>query len=440
MKNKFTVLIAILLTLCLLGLAGCQSSQESSEKKKSSNIESPNKPTSISVLSFRFPATEHFTSKMKACEDGVDNLTVNVKLTSFDQLVEQTRLALSGSKSPYHIIYTYNEFYPMYIEKGWLQPLDEYIEKYKETYNLDDIPAELWESVSYDGHIYGIPFEQNIQHIFYRKDVFEKYNLQPPKTYDELIQICETLSKKQDIEYPFALVLNKPDGIFSEFFNALVANDGQLFDEQNHPSFNGPEGVKAVETLKKLIKYMPPGVLSYTNDDVMVGLQQGQIAMTNMWTTRASAMDDSKVSKVVGKIAYAPAPSSVENGVPHSNWAQDVWVIPKNCSDPELAFQVAAEATNYKNMKDAVNLTLVTRKSILDDSLIIEKNVSYPAAMATINAGAKPMQPKPYIGTVGDVISIYVGEALTGKMSTQDALNKAAAELEKNLKNQGYIK
>lgn len=46
-------------------------------------------------------------------------------------------------------------------------------------------------------NIYVVPYKIQVGGVFYNKDLFKENNLEVPKTWDELIQICETLSSKQ---------------------------------------------------------------------------------------------------------------------------------------------------------------------------------------------------------------------------------------------------
>lgn len=48
-------------------------------------------------------------------------------------------------------------------------------------------------SVGVDQPLYGLPGGQHIEGIFYNKKIFEEYQLDVPKTLDELLAICETL-------------------------------------------------------------------------------------------------------------------------------------------------------------------------------------------------------------------------------------------------------
>lgn len=56
-------------------------------------------------------------------------------------------------------------------------------------------PAVL-EGSTFDGKIYGIPVDMGLIMVFYNKDIFAENNLSIPKTYDEFLQICQTLIDK----------------------------------------------------------------------------------------------------------------------------------------------------------------------------------------------------------------------------------------------------
>lgn len=47
-----------------------------------------------------------------------------------------------------------------------------------------------------DGNVYLFPESLNCEFFLYRKDLFEKYKLEPPKTWNEFLDICKTLKEK----------------------------------------------------------------------------------------------------------------------------------------------------------------------------------------------------------------------------------------------------
>lgn len=393
----------------------------------------------VSVLSFRFPATEFYTDKMKEYTE--DSTIVNVEMKGYDEYRQQLLLILSGdSDSPYDVLYANNELFDQAKNNDWLMPLDDILNEYWDEYNLGDIPEETWNKVRYDGKIYGIPFQQNLQHLFYRSDIFEDYDITPPRTFDELIEVAKRLDKEADVEYPIAMAYESPTGLFTEFSNALYAYGGEWFDDNNQPLFNSEEGLKAVNAMKDLFEFMPSEAVSYTNDDVMVALQQGNIAMTSIWTSRAEAMEDPDISSVVGNIEYAPAVSGEVGGTPASQLAQDSFVIPKNAkADPEVIIKVILEAISEDNMTEASNLALPVRESVINNPEVAKESKQLSAANETVEAGAEPLPDNSFMNIVVEKMGYYLGEALLNKLSPEEALDKAEEEIVAELKSQGHI-
>jgi len=85
----------------------------------------------------------------------------------------------------------------VYVQKGLIEPLDSYFAGWNEKSQfIDSTLAPL----RINGKLYGLPYNTNARAMVYRKDIFEKYNLAIPKTWDELIltarKITELTNKK----------------------------------------------------------------------------------------------------------------------------------------------------------------------------------------------------------------------------------------------------
>lgn len=436
MKKRVFSWFTIVLSLGMI-ISGCSSGNVNSKEVGDSSIKA-DKPVNIRLMGMNYGGMKLITEQMEDVAKTNPNLKVSSKLTDWGDLETQSKVVLSaGGEAPYEVLQAYNGWMPEYISNGWILPITDLYEKYKEQYNLEDIPKELWDVVSTDGEIYGIPYQQNIQHLFFRKDIFEKYGLQPPETFDELFKVLDTLKEKTGNKHPFAVALGGASDAGTEFNNALVAYNGQWFDENDQPTFNSPEGVKALEFLQKLMKYMPKEAISYTNNDVSVALQQEQILITNIWSSRAGEVTDPTISKVADKIAYAVSPSSVKGGVPYTNWTQDVFVIPKNIKqDKDVVFQVLAETVNEENSKEAAAQTIVTRSSVAEK--VVKEYPNYKVVTDSIKAGGKAYPIKPYFSSARLIVGGYVQEVLTGKMSPEEALKKAEEDVIKDMKTKGY--
>ncbi|MEM3658516.1 MAG: sugar ABC transporter substrate-binding protein [Candidatus Hadarchaeum sp.] len=379
----------------------------------------------LTLLSHRHPTYEIYAQQL---DQAVPGIRVNAMLMPVDKCMELARLAMAvGAPVPYDIVWVNDILLDEYASNGWLIPLDDYVKKYWDVYNFGDIPEAVWEGVKYQGHIYAIPTLTNVMMLFYRKDILEKYHLIIPKTLEEYIEVAKVIYENEKI-YGVTLSFKPVDTLGNEFHSYLSALGGRWFDEQGFPAFNGPEGVKAVEIMKTLMKYAPPGVLTYANDESAAALQMGLAAMALQWFTRAATMYDPAVSKVVGLIAFAVPPSGSLGGVPAARLATDGYAIPKGIAhDPEVVFQVIAAGT-FDQSKTSV-YSLPPRRSFIT-SEIIERSPWYEAAFATIQAGARVQaQEMGQFMQVNEIVTRYVARALAGELDAKAALDRAAVEV-----------
>ena len=404
------------------------------------DVPAPSKATTIAYLGNKFGIMEYFAAALKACES-VQNLKVNLDwLPSNDKDTKANLILSGGDKSPYDIIQGTNRNLAEWASQGWAMPLDDLIAKYKTQYKLEDIPAQMWQVSSFNGKVYGFPIDQNMEVLFYRKDILDKYNMKPPTTWDEAIAMFKTLKDKGDTPYQFAATYGKGSDVAGAFSNMLFSNGGEFYDGDK-AIFNGPKGVEAVNKMKELMQFAPPDILTYNNDKVMLALQQGQVAMAITYITRAARMDDPSQSKFVGKIEYAPAPSFTKGGIPAGVWAHDFYIIPaKINNDPDIVFRAILEATTVDRQKGGMLYGMVTRASVASDPDLIKANRYMPAVSEAIKLGARIPSPKPYYSLTVAQTGDYVNQALAGTMPVQAALDTAVKEFTTQAKDKGFIK
>ena len=138
----------------------------------------------IRIISHRTPALEYYTTAMKnALPEG----RVNAELMPIDKELELASITMSSKSDAIDVLYLNDTSLQRFAANGWLEPLDDLWEKYKDEYNLDDFPQSVIDSVSYDGHIYSMPILTNTELFYYRKDLFEEAGVKPPETMDEYL-------------------------------------------------------------------------------------------------------------------------------------------------------------------------------------------------------------------------------------------------------------
>ncbi len=217
----------------------------------------------VNIVTPAFPSTQHMAKEMESCSKG--NIKVSVKVTP-DARVEAERAFASEGKSAFDGAVISGGVYSNLMGKGQLQPMTDLVAKYKTKYKIEDSML-----VKSNGQVMAVAFQQNAQNLFYRKDIFDKLGLTVPTTYDEMLQAAAVIKAKDpSIDFPIAQTFSKGFDISVEFVNIYVGFGGQMFKPGTaQPAFNGEAGLKTIELMKQMSKFMTPNYLASNSDDVM---------------------------------------------------------------------------------------------------------------------------------------------------------------------------
>lgn len=436
MKKRVMLLIMV---LCLLVSMSVFAQGGKEATVETGAIPAPAKATSIDMMGWRYPIMEFYGGELEK-SNAIKNLQVNVQLLDSGSAKEQVKLALSGSgTSPYEIVHADDAFLVEMASSGWLMPLDDLIAKYKDQYDLGDISDALYTLGSYNGKVYGIPIIANSMNYFYNMDLFEKYGLSVPDTYDDVIATAKVLKQEAGLDLPFTINLHAGWAWRVEFHNFLKAAGGDWLNADSTPAFNGPEGVLAVNKMLEVYKATMGEVgLTWSIDDTEIGLETGTLASAMTWTSRAANMDDPNKSLFVGKIGFAPAPRVVKGG-PHAGpAAADFFCIPANVDvDPELIFQVIMQAADLESQMQAADYGMVTRSAVAEAGA---GGRYLAAAQATIANGAGNYGTNPAGKLARTAIENVLPKVVSGEKSVQAILDEAAALYVEEAKKQGFLK
>ncbi len=433
-------LLAFMIMVCLVApialFAGGQ--QEAAAPAEESAITAPAQKTTIDMIGWRYPITEFYAGELEK-SNSVKNLTVNVQMFDSGSAKEQVRLALSGSgTSPYEIVHGDDGFVLEMAAEGWLMPLDDLIAKYADKYDLGDISEALYGLGSFEGKTYGIPIISNSMNYFYNMDLFEKYGLEVPETYDDVIATAQVLKAEESIDLPFTINLHAGWAWRIEFHNFLIGYGGKWLNDDNTPAFNNEIGVKAVNKILEVYRAtMGEKGLTWSIDDSEIGMETGTLASCVTWTSRAANMDDPTKSLLVGKIGFAPAPRVVEGG-PHAGpAAADYYVIPANIDvDPELIFQVIMEAADLESQMGAAEEGMVTRAAVAEAGA---GGRYLAAAQATVANGAGNYGANPAVRLATAAIDNLLSKVAGDEYTVKEVLDMAADLYVEEATKQGYL-
>ncbi len=428
MRKLLSLMIVLLLALPIIA-----------DDMDACELDAPMEEAEINFMGWAFPITEYFAAELEKCNE-VDNLTVNIQLLDSPSAEEQANLALAGGgDSPWAILHTVPARMVTLSEFDALLPLNDLIEKYREEYNLDDIPQPVWDAATIDGKIYGVPFMSNTMHLFYRPDLFEKHGLEIPTTYDEVIDVCAVLADEPSIDLPFTMNLHAGWAWEIEFMHFSRSFGATYLNDDNSPAFNSDEGVAALAKMKEVVDgCMGAEGLTYSIDDSEIGMETGTLAFVHIWASRAANMDDPDKSDFVGTIGFAPSPApNPDSGLlGGSAWIDAYSITKRSGVDHDLAFRAIMETFDFEGQVGGSAHGAIVRTSVSEAG---HGGRNMPAFAVSLGQGVGGNSLNPAAALARTALGNWLPLVGSGDLTPEEALESAAEEYTAEATAQGYI-
>lgn len=332
MKKWVSCLLAIVMTLSLMACSGGAESEPADDSGGSSagNYEG---------VTLRFVADNH--SWTTAMEDVVAEFEeetgakVEVESYSEDNLLSKLNVEFAGNSESMDVIM----FRPpldagTFIGNGWLESLDSYIDKDIE-FDYEDINASASEPCIKDGSVYGIPVVTEVEILYYRKDILEKYNIEVPTTFDELLEAVKTVTDKEKEQYGF-VARGALSPSVTQCAGFVFSNGADWVSEDLKTcTITDEKVIEAISLYGELLgKYGPPGITNMSWSEAMTLFAQGNAVFATEASATASVVTDPESSSVYDKVGFAMFPSAAEgeDPVPYniSAWALGINSNSKN--------------------------------------------------------------------------------------------------------------
>lgn len=165
-------------------------------------------------------------------------------------------------------------------DQGMLEPAGDVVN----AIGVDDYSPVPLKAVTFKGTVWGVPFSNGFDLLWYRKDLYEKFGLKPPRTWDELLHNVKTLHGNLPgvgQMYGIAMALNTSNHTNDTIQNIMWTNGATILDKNGKVALNSPEAIQAYNFQKELFKYATPGVAQYGHLEVLNAFATGNVAHTN---------------------------------------------------------------------------------------------------------------------------------------------------------------
>ena len=341
---------------------------------------------------------------------------------------------------------------------GWWVPMSNLFDNAElinpDIYDIGDFAGRSIDLVTWDGELLALPQHVSGQMMFYRADVFEKYDIEAPDplagwSFDQLADGCRKLKTAlandgMDQTWPLVLLLA---GATTVHYNFAASMGTPTYDADSLPNYNSAASVAALELIKAWMDegLVSPGALGYNYPEGIETLRQAQTVIALQWDTAAVELTDPMASPTTAdtlEFSVHPWDANIGHNAPRV-WT-GVWsnFVPKFSQNVEAALSYCAWYTSKQIAFDYVRYGggHSGRNSLLTDEEILAAQRQYDTMIANFGAAAK-LPTLAQVGYLGSSILRPNLEAfLTGAVdSAQAAMDAAQEEAVRFLQDEGVM-
>ncbi|WP_339314747.1 extracellular solute-binding protein [Paenibacillus sp. FSL R10-2734] len=358
-KMKITSTIALSAAL-VLSMAACGNSNNESKgatvSKGNTATNAPDAGTTKTetgkkvTITFQNIYPDPATPSYKMLHELVDqyekeNPNIHIELDTLNTDQQKVKLKTQAASKEIPDITIVNPAAQMkpFVDAKLFAPLNDMLDQngLKDTYQ-----SGLLDYYSFDGNVYALPDGNNIEVVYYNKELFEQAGIKDtPTTFDELLQDVKTLKAKGITP----IAIGEKDSWTGSFLfmNILLRTNGgpgflqDVLDGKK--TFEDPAFVEAVDRFQDLVQAgaFPDGA---TSIDANAGgniFKSGKAAMWVIGSWETGAVD---ASSVAGKAGAFQFPTVNGKGDPNEFMLA-----------PGSAFAISANSEHLQETKDFLN-------------------------------------------------------------------------------------
>ena len=312
-----------------------------------------------------------------------------------------------------------------FASNGWIIPLPE------SQFPLGEFLKPAVDTAMYQGRLYAVPDYSNADLLYYRKDILAKAGVSPPRTWDQLQRLAETVAPKYGL-YGYAGTFAPYEGLTVNFAAAVQSAGGSILSpEGNRVMVDSPQALHGLEFLVNGFQqgWIPKVALTYEEESSQAAFEAGKFLFLDNWPDVYAALSvPGPQNKVYGKVGVAPLPGP--NGPGSSSLGGANLAISAFSQHQQTALnfiKYMTGETSERQMLEQGSFPPVLTQLYTDKSLW-RSHPYLPVLEQAINSA----QPRPAITNYDQAslaISSAVYEALTRQKQPQEALQEMAGQL-----------
>jgi trehalose/maltose transport system substrate-binding protein len=320
-----------------------------------------------------------------------------------------------------------------FAKHGWLEPLNSYFSADE----LSKFNQSFLAAATLDGKVYAAPLYVDGTHLFYRKDLLDKYGLEAPKTWEELIADAKTVvdGEKNPQLYGFVSMWAKIEGLFMNWLSFVNGNGGSFFDKDGNVAVNSPAAIAATQQMVDIIykdKIAPESILNDKPDDARTLFQQGRAVflMVQDFVYAPLNADDSPVK---GKFDFERDPYFEGHTDAHSTaMGGFLLAVNANSEHKDAAMALVKEFSSADNQlwaalndnRSPARPDVYNSPELAGAKVLTKLGTDFSVGVVRPSAETGNLYPQ-----VSDAMQIEITNALHQQKTAEQAMNDAATKV-----------
>ena len=396
--------------------------------------------------------------------------TLNTRYITTDEIEQKVMIDFVGGATTWDLVYTGGiQRLAQWVSGGVvldIAPLMQSVGDAK-LLNWDDFTPSARKAVTFGDKIFGLTCATSEQAMVWRKDLFTHpgemeafqakygYALTPPETYKQALDIAAFFTRKagdtlagSKLDQPFwGTVLAEKRGTFMwhTYENFVAAFGVDVYDPKTHAvGVASPASVKAVETMKAFIPFMPPNYINMSSGEISETFAGGQAAFIGEYFDRLllNLSKPGPVGLEKAEFSFFPTAEGNPKGAKHgARSGPPVVAIYSKSANAEAAYKLLEAALSPENemlMAQASQAYLPSRVSVIEQVVKQRPVLGYLLRLAESDATTltdADILPAPSINKAAEIVDVVTGalsEIMVGA-ATQPKLQQAQSAVEKLL-------
>lgn len=313
-------------------------------------VAAPRLAKAAGKTTLRFWTSQSAPNQMKVWQDIFGrfeaqhpDFTVAIEKYSDDTLWPKLSAAYAARDLPDLITYVQAYTVVTLNQKGLIEPFDDVIKAVGE----DDFYPNMRDVYKDKGSYMAATLNnQTSSNLFYRTDLLQEAGVEPPRYWDELLNVAKKTTKNGIYGNTLPFGRNSMASTMMVMF--VRQSGGAIVNPDMSVAFNSPEVVATLEFLKEIFQYAPPGATNYSWGETLNAFVTGKTACAP-YTGRPIYIISAQNPSLADKFSRVPYPHRREGRAAYDCPFNSIFIPrgAKNVEPAKLLARALFEKHNY---------------------------------------------------------------------------------------------